>query len=462
MKKLLISLAATMLLAAPALALEAAVPDFDVYIGTDKLSFKNADYPLLTYKDVTYFPMTYDYIRWLGLTSSWIDGEFSIAYYNCSQYYAPVGSAVWQVNPKTVTGELAAYDIYVNGKKIDNSAEEYPLFNYGGITYFPLTWRFATEEFGLDISWNGSLHIDKNYNETTFALYNVENGRAYFEFYPIVEDGVQTFSRENRVSAYFDGTAKSFALGETGFSDEVWKSAEGLALDGKTLTYKGAAVADLSDYGAEGAELMCFGREQTVGDTTIVWAQVEEKNQGMMAPGVARYRSRRNVAFAVRGGEIILLSDSGGDLRQSFSIERAEEIGGQIYLSLKRGVDTLGESYNLLSLSPEGKVTIYADADHANTELLGQINGKPVVRCTWQSSGSRGLVSAVNDGFFVIEPDGRRTRLYRFVDAGPCFTLNDRLYISVERTGRLLDAASGEEYDYAAWMNEQARLMNRP
>lgn len=36
------------------------------------------------------------------------------------------------------------------GKCLDNSAEPYPLLNFRGVTYFPLTWRFAVEEFGWE------------------------------------------------------------------------------------------------------------------------------------------------------------------------------------------------------------------------------------------------------------------------------------------------------------------------
>jgi hypothetical protein len=44
----------------------------------------------------------------------------------------------------------------VNGKVISNSKEQYPLLSFRNVTYFPLTWRFAHDEFGWDYKWNTS------------------------------------------------------------------------------------------------------------------------------------------------------------------------------------------------------------------------------------------------------------------------------------------------------------------
>jgi hypothetical protein len=46
------------------------------------------------------------------------------------------------------------HSIKVNNKLIDNSKEEYPLLVFRDVTYFPLTWRFAVTEFGLETRWD--------------------------------------------------------------------------------------------------------------------------------------------------------------------------------------------------------------------------------------------------------------------------------------------------------------------
>ena len=51
----------------------------------------------------------------------------------------------------TVQFVIGNTDITVNGKTINNDEEPYPLLVFRDVTYFPLTWRFAVDEFGLGL-----------------------------------------------------------------------------------------------------------------------------------------------------------------------------------------------------------------------------------------------------------------------------------------------------------------------
>ncbi len=62
LKKFIFSVFAALFICIPAFAMEAAVPEFDVYINSERIE-KNTDYPVLLYKNITYFPMTYNYVR---------------------------------------------------------------------------------------------------------------------------------------------------------------------------------------------------------------------------------------------------------------------------------------------------------------------------------------------------------------------------------------------------------------
>ena len=76
MKKLLIFLTFIICLGTQAsLAKETAqIPSFDVHFNGNKVESTYREYPLLVYKDITYFPMTYFDSRHLGLVTEW-DGE---------------------------------------------------------------------------------------------------------------------------------------------------------------------------------------------------------------------------------------------------------------------------------------------------------------------------------------------------------------------------------------------------
>lgn len=124
------------------------LPGFDVTLNQAAFSNDYSRYPLLVYKDITYFPMTYHDCRLLGLTTVWSAAEgLSIDRSDeaPSVYLREVQDTR---NPKNLTARIADGKIRVNGKTIDNSKEEYPLLVFRDVTYFPLTWRFAVEEFG--------------------------------------------------------------------------------------------------------------------------------------------------------------------------------------------------------------------------------------------------------------------------------------------------------------------------
>lgn len=159
-----------------ATSLKVTIPSFDVTLNGEKLDSKNSEYPLIVYNDITYVPMTYHYARFLGLKTLWYDltesGSRTIH-----------GNTFYVGNSGEYTGELeqylakspnaadyyeatiADYNIAVNHARreayIDNESEEYPVLNFRGVTYFPLTWRFAHDEFGWDYTFgDNGLVID--------------------------------------------------------------------------------------------------------------------------------------------------------------------------------------------------------------------------------------------------------------------------------------------------------------
>ncbi len=152
-KKLLIALAAAAALALPVSASaagKAALPSFEVRLNGIEADNSSRRYPLAVYNDITYFPMTYYDAAFLGLKSSFTEADgLSVTSTNPSGVYRPENGPSGSLEIS-----LPSYPITVNGVSIDNSAEEYPLLNIGGITYFPLTWRFVHDLFGWETSFN--------------------------------------------------------------------------------------------------------------------------------------------------------------------------------------------------------------------------------------------------------------------------------------------------------------------
>ena len=121
----------------------ATIPSFDVHFNGNRVESEEREYPLLLYKDITYFPMTYFDSRHLGIEARW-DGEthtLTISKENINAVLTAYKSE--KKNDVKNSVAICSFNIVVNGKKIDNSKEEYPLLTFRDVTYFPLTWRFA-------------------------------------------------------------------------------------------------------------------------------------------------------------------------------------------------------------------------------------------------------------------------------------------------------------------------------
>jgi hypothetical protein len=129
------------------------LPEFPVALNGVSIENEWSRYPLIVYRDITYFPMTYFGCRFLGLESVWNAGSgLSVVKtgvnWGLQEYKADTP------NRADYTAKTASFRIKVNGKSIDNSKEAYPLLIFRNVTYFPLTWRFAAEEFGWEYSYD--------------------------------------------------------------------------------------------------------------------------------------------------------------------------------------------------------------------------------------------------------------------------------------------------------------------
>jgi len=137
------------------------MPSFMITLNETQIDNATRQYPLIVYKDITYFPMTYHDCRFLGLESEYATGTgLDIRKTGFSESYD--ADRTTGGNPQSATAQIAAFPIRVNGKTIDNSRENFPLLLYRDITYFPLTWRFAVDEFGWDYAFDLSQGLAVN------------------------------------------------------------------------------------------------------------------------------------------------------------------------------------------------------------------------------------------------------------------------------------------------------------
>ncbi|WP_159883660.1 hypothetical protein [Paenibacillus puerhi] len=122
-----------------------AIPTFQVSLNGIQVDNAYRQYPLLVYKDITYFPMTYYDSRFLGLVTKWdSDQGLEIEKTGISAAYRDYKGSIR--NAGRYTASIPDFAVRINGKNIIQSEEVYPLLEFRDVTYFPLTWRFAAEE----------------------------------------------------------------------------------------------------------------------------------------------------------------------------------------------------------------------------------------------------------------------------------------------------------------------------
>lgn len=132
------------------------LPAFDVVLNGIKINNEYRQYPLIVYKDITYYPMTYFDSRFLGIETKWdsVKGLEVIKASETSVTFEPYTIA--KKNLAKYTASIPEFSIKVNGAAINNSNEEYPLLKFRDVTYFPMTWKFAVDEFGWKYSFSNN------------------------------------------------------------------------------------------------------------------------------------------------------------------------------------------------------------------------------------------------------------------------------------------------------------------
>lgn len=130
------------------------LPNFKVTINEQVVNNNYSKYPLIVYKDITYFPMTFNDCRFLGIESTWTGDKTGLLVDSTgvTAAYNPYLSS--SQNKKSYPAKVVTFPVKVNGKTIDNSKEEYPLLSFRDITYFPMTWKYSVDAFGWDYQFD--------------------------------------------------------------------------------------------------------------------------------------------------------------------------------------------------------------------------------------------------------------------------------------------------------------------
>lgn len=149
---LLMVLAMPVSASAQAKPVRVTLPSFPVTLNGIEIDNADREYPLFVYRGITYFPMTYYDNRFLGLETNWSPETGLVI--TQTGVTAAYREGRGRKNGAAFTAAIRTGEVLLNGQAVSAEGGDYPFLTFRNVTYFPLTWKYAVEEFG----W--SYHFD--------------------------------------------------------------------------------------------------------------------------------------------------------------------------------------------------------------------------------------------------------------------------------------------------------------
>ena len=396
------------------------IPDYQIIIDDSSVYYADSVYPFLNYKGITYLPMTYEYSKAMNLTTGWLEGTAFMVAYQPSDEPLPIYETT--SNKKYDTAVIpTGYNIYVNAKKVDNSTAEYPLLNFRGVTYFPLTWEYGVNEFGWKMSFeNNTLRIEtENNTDYRWSLVEKRDNDAVLELYYSKDIPLEDGSfRYDYFQVYYSldyKTGELVQLDNYTLNDvnNVNNSVDVTVNDGYVY-YKDQKLDDIYIENAAKEYIKPDGVIES-GYTISAWTSdnylplrvvdvvVNTFNYGENS----NWGGKGNYTFVETNGKLVSL----GLFK---TVENVHELNGDIYFNTVDYGQTVFRHYlknkRLWKLSEDGELTEIKYADYNSMEIIGKANDKLYLKCLWTPENHMEdapyLVSLVNDGYYTFDGEG--------------------------------------------------------
>lgn len=448
------------------------IPQFKVTVNDRDVNSRVMKYPLIVYNDITYFPLTWEWCSELGLASAYTkeEGLYIANYISQSQDVLDGGGS--QAAGSKHYATIPTYPVYINGQQIDNTKEKYPLLNFRGITYFPLTWDFVVDEFGWEESWDSSFglkissegdlteHLPGSHYKTT-SSYILESYRDYAIIESFIEersisaqpnkDGVysnnyegksykyykldyktnipvEIKSKETKDAPYQSGAVKGEDVGE------LFTSKNGI------LLYKGSTLLDLStDAGIGNSIDKVYASKHTVNGMKIYLTSVLFTQDGISIP--APYTPIKYYVFIDNGDNTLqhlnswpteqILSDIYPYGKDGIYLSSKGQVFGSGRYNNGRGMVSIVNS-NLSVTTLNDRWEDWNSVDAIGTDDVGNL----YLLNTWfpnfdSIDAGSGLVSPINDGYFRLDLKGKLTKIKPFIYGSASFvTPSGQIYIN--------------------------------
>ena len=146
------------------------------------------------------------------------------------------GPATSKRNSSTQVVRIVETRVVVNGKVINNRNEPYPLLLFRGITYFPLTWRFAVEEFGWNYTYDKESGL--NIRADNFFYESGAEGSGYNDQRGLLVCSTWTYYIKGDLTVSLETRGSRAAAGPIGSNLSIIKNGVEIIPEGKFGYYQ--------------------------------------------------------------------------------------------------------------------------------------------------------------------------------------------------------------------------------
>jgi len=147
-----------------AASVNVSIPTFDVNVNDVQYNSSYSAYPFLIYNDITYMPMTYDFATFMGINITFNMGvnevyhkeEMILHIGNGERTASELGQYLKkEKNKESYKAVIPDYHTYISFEEVEyDNSSLYPVLNFNGVTYLPLTWDVMHTLLDWDYSFD--------------------------------------------------------------------------------------------------------------------------------------------------------------------------------------------------------------------------------------------------------------------------------------------------------------------
>lgn len=433
------------------------IPAFPVELNDRVYDNQHAAYPLLVYKDITYFPMTFYLTRNLGLSTGWDAEKGLYIVQHQEPYYGETDEMTGNYSlQKTYNATIPTYPIVVNGWAVDNSKEEYPLLNFKGVTYFPLTWQYANDEFDWKIAWDAEEGLRVNsYNHSDGDMYLMQMTEDYalFEQSTSIYESYQTADGATAYKqlgiAYkvyqLDFAADTLRLIGNDSIEKTWSAhprvecADQFTVEDGKLYYDGQMILEGVPTDQPRVLAYCYPSE-TANMLAVTVLYTDQPTP---------YTPKVQYAFLQTGETIkrIAAWDS-ADYSKAFyetvDAYYACSGGHNVISRMNNGLSTI---IRIDKVTGEEIVLNDLYEDYTSLEVIGVVDDKLYVRAVYFGDEAdlkkieyySYKVSPINDGYFYIDGQMQLHKVHDYIDGTAFLNPSGTLYVYNSEQGKIVN-----------------------